>query len=115
MTNREIFRKNFAELLRVSKVKQADVARYAEVSYKTVSAWVCGRGYPRAEQMEKICQFFGIKQSALTESKDSIPEDRLLLVFRSLSPEGQRKMLERAEEMKLLYPKRREPNEETAE
>lgn len=115
MTNREIFRKNFSELLRVSKVKQADVARYAEVSYKTVSAWVCGRGYPRAEQMEKLCKFFGIKQSALTESKDSIPEDRLLLVFRSLSPEGQQKMLERAEEMKLLYPKRREPHEETTE
>lgn len=108
MTDREIFKNNLYNLMKSAKVKQIDIARYAEVSYQTVSAWVCGRGYPRAEQMEKLCRFFGVKQSALTESKEGIPEDRLLLLFRSMSTEGQQKMLERAEEMKILYPKRRE-------
>ena len=57
MTDREIFQTNLKELMRTTKVKQIDIARYAEVSYQTVSSWVCGRGYPRAEAMEKLCKF----------------------------------------------------------
>jgi len=112
MTDREIFKNNLSELMRITKTKQIDVAKYAEVSYQTVSAWVCGRGYPRAEQMEKLCKFFNVRLSALTEpkNKEKKAEDDLLLIFRSLSAEGQQKMLERAEEMRKLYPKRRDRN-----
>lgn len=110
MTDREIFKTNLYNLMKTAKVKQIDIARYAQVSYQTVSAWVCGRGYPRAEQMESLCKFFGVKQSALTEAKEEIPEDRLLLLYRSMSAEGQQKMLERAEEMWRLYPKRGKKN-----
>lgn len=109
MTDREIFKSNLYNLMKASKVKQKDIAKYAEVSYQTVSAWVCGRCYPRAEAMEKLCRFFGVRQSALTEEPDpeKTQEDYLLLIFRSLSPDGKLKMLERAEEMKKLYPMRR--------
>ena len=112
MTDREIFKDNLSELMRTTKVKQIDIARYAQVSYQTVSAWVCGRGYPRAEQMQKLCSFFGIRQSALTEPKkaDKNPEEILVSLFRAMSAEGQSKMLERAEEMKKLYPKRVKKN-----
>lgn len=110
MTDREIFQTNLKELMRTTKVKQIDIARYAEVSYQTVSSWVCGRGYPRAEAMEKLCRFFGIRQSALTEEQTETDEDRLLILFRSLSPEGKDKLIERATELKQLYPKRRMRN-----
>ena len=110
MTDREIFKNNLSELIRISKVKQNDIAKYAEVSYQTVSSWVCGRGYPRAEQMEKLCKFFGIRQSALTEEQKETDEDRLLSMFRSLPQEGRDKLLERATELKKLYPKRRGQN-----
>ena len=108
MTDREIFRTNLYNLMRESKVKQVDIAKYAEVSYKTVSAWVCGRGYPRAEAMEKLCKFFNVRQSALTEDQnpEQTSEDKLLLIFRSLPTEAQDKLLERAAELKKLYPKR---------
>ena len=43
MTDREVFRKNLIGMMNLTKVKQIDVARYAQVSYQTVSAWVCGR------------------------------------------------------------------------
>lgn len=115
MTDREIFRKNLIELISTSKVRQSDIAEYAEVSYKTVSAWVTGRGYPRADAMEKLCKFFGIRQSALTEPhhpSESL-EDRLLMAFRSMSPAGQDKLLERAEELRLLYPRRVKKNGKT--
>ena len=110
MTDREIFQTNRMRLMKSTKVKQIDIARYAEVSYQTVSAWVCGRGYPRAESMEKLCKFFGIKQSALTEDNNESDEDRLLLAFRSLSNPGKEKLLDRAAELMLLYPKKGKTN-----
>lgn len=112
MTDREIFKNNLYNLMKSAKVKQADIAKYAAVSSKTVSAWICGRGYPRAEAMEKLCRYFGVRQSALTEAQDPemSKEDRLLLFFRSLPGEGQDKLVERAEELKKLYPKRGKSN-----
>ena len=110
MTDREIFKKNLNDLMTSTKSKQIDIAKYAEVSYQTVSAWVCGRGYPRAEAMEKLCRFFGIKQSALTEDHSESDEDRLLSTFRALSEEGRSKLLERAAELMTLCPKRGKKN-----
>ena len=110
MTDREIFQANLKELMRSSKVKQIDIARYAEVSYQTVSSWVCGRGYPRAESMEKLCKFFGIKQSALTELQEETDEERLLLYYRSMSTTGKKKLLERAKELIVLNPMREKKN-----
>ena len=112
MTDREIFKNNLNNLINITRVKQIDIAKYAEVSYQTVSSWVTGRGYPRAEAMEKLCKFFGIKQSILTEdhySKTS-QEDILLSLFRALSDEGKEKLIERASELKKLYPKGRKRN-----
>ena len=111
MTDREIFKSNLSNLMEKAKVKQIDVAKYAEVSYQTVSAWICGRAYPRAEAMEKLCRFFGVKQSALTETKDNrTPEDDLVLMFRSLPTEGKEKLIERAEELMQLYVKKGKRN-----
>lgn len=106
MTDREIFRNNLINLINVSKVKQIDIAKYANVSYQTVSSWVTGRGYPRADAMERLCKFFGVKQSVLTESGDpDTIEDKLLVAFRKLNDTGKEKLLERAEELLKLYPK----------
>ena len=38
MTDREIFKRNLSNLINASKVKQKDIAKYAEVSYQTVSS-----------------------------------------------------------------------------
>ena len=114
MTDREIFRNNLYNLMKVTKVRQIDVARATEVSYQTVSAWITGRGYPRADAMQKLCQFFGVKLSALTEDQNAVTEeDRLIIAYRTLSAVGQDKLLERAEELKVLYPKRSRKNAET--
>lgn len=108
MTDREIFQANLADLMKRAKVKQIDIAKYAEVSYQTVSAWVCGRGYPRADAMERLCLFFGVKQSALTEQQQEItPEDTLISIFRALPMEGKEKLLERADELTRLYLKKK--------
>lgn len=112
MTDREIFRRNLVDLMNLTKAKQIDVAKYVEVSYQTVSAWVKGRGYPRADAMEKLCRFFGVKQSILTEAHtdEKTDEQKLLDTFRSLSARGQEKMMERASELKKLHPKKEDKN-----
>ena len=110
MTDREIFQTNLSNLMNKTKVKQIDIAKYAEVSYQTVSAWVQGRGYPRADAMEKLCKFFGVRQSALTEEQKETDEDRLLAMYRCLSEEGKQKLNERANELVKLYPKRGSKN-----
>lgn len=112
MTDREIFRKNLTEMIRVTNVKQKDIANYTEVSDQTVSAWVQGRGYPRADALERLCRFFGVKQSALTEDPGSekVQERELLDAFRSLSDIGKEKALERVSEMITIYPKRSKKN-----
>ena len=112
MTDREIFKSNLYNLMKSAKLKQKDIAQYAEVSYQTVSAWICGRAYPRADAMERLCRVFGVKQSALTENQNQrTPEDDLVSIFRSLPMEGKEKLLERAEELTKLYIKRRKNNE----
>lgn len=108
MTDREIFRTNLNNLMKKAKAKQIDVAKYAGVSYQTVSAWVCGRGYPRADAMEKLCRFFGVKPSALTESQsNTTPEDDLVAMFRALPVGAKEKLLERADELTRLYVKKK--------
>lgn len=113
MTDREVFRNNLIEIFRLGKIKQVDVAKYVGVSEKTVSAWITGRGYPRADAMEKLCRFLGVRQSVLTEEQnpEESMEDRLLKLFRSMSAAGQEKMLERAKELKVLYPRRKKHGE----
>lgn len=117
MTNRDIFRQNLIDLMAHTKTKQIDIANYVEVSFQTVSAWVTGRGYPRADTMQKLCQFFGVKQSVLTEphGQEDDPEQDLLDLFRSLSKTGQGKLFERAFELKRLYPRRTKNGETQAE
>ena len=115
MSDREVFRKNLVNMMNLTQSKQSDVAKYAMVSYQTVSAWVCGRSYPRADAMERLCKFFGVKQSALTEDKNAEQpqEDALLSAFRAMSDAGKEKLLERASELLKLYPKRGRKRGET--
>ena len=111
MTDREIFRKNLANMMNETKTKQIDLAKYTEVSYPTVSAWVQGRAYPRADAMEKLCRFFGVRQSAITEERIDKDQDRLIIIYGSLSEDGKIKLLERAEELLKLYPMGKKENE----
>ena len=107
MTDREIFRQNFRRLLRSTGVSQRIISEQIGVSFQTVSAWATGRGYPRADAMEKLCKFFKIKQSALTEDPHSLKSDERILIegFRSLPESARKKMIERMEELAKLYPK----------
>jgi transcriptional regulator with XRE-family HTH domain len=105
MSDREIFQENLRRFLSDSGAKQIDLAKYTGVSDKTVSAWFTGRAYPRADVMEKICKFFGVRLSDMVDSKQEQPDEdaQLLAYFHSLNSTGKSKLLERAEELVYLY------------
>lgn len=104
MTDREIFQKNLKNFIEESGCKQIDIANFVGVSDKTVSAWINGRGYPRADVMEKLSVFFGVRLSDLVDEKTEDEEEALLLkMFRTLPSVGKSKLLERAQELCVLY------------
>jgi len=108
MTDREVFQKNIQKFLDDSGTMQKDLASAVGVSNKTVSAWIRGRGYPRADVMEKIARFFDVRLSDLVDQEPTEDEEETMLVnmFRSLSTAGKIKLLERAEELVVLYGKK---------
>lgn len=95
MTDREIFQRNFINLMEKEGITQQQLADEVGVKRATVSAWITGRGYPRANVMERISNFFGIKLSDLVMSKDeSEQERRLIVAWRGCDPVYQKVILE---------------------
>lgn len=109
MTDREVFRKNLNYYLSETGTLQKDLAEYVGAKTTTVSGWTRGISYPRADAMEKIADFFSIPLSKLVMAHDDDQDDeeeQLLRLFRALSSNGKRLMLERAQELVILYGKK---------
>ena len=77
MTDREIFRENLNYYLSLQGKKQKDLADYVGAKTTTVSGWTRGISFPRADAMEKIAMFFGIRTSQLVSENSHNELDRL--------------------------------------
>lgn len=104
MTNRENFQKNLSRLLSQNDIRQIDLAKHLNVSKQTISTWICGRAYPRADVMEKIANFFGTTISALVYDQQEMKEEsEIVYFFHALPEDGRQKLLERTHELAILY------------
>jgi len=104
VANREVFQKNLVELMAQHGGNQNDLAEYVGVSKQTVSAWMHGNAYPRADVMERISSYFGITISALVfDKQEQMEESELVYFFHALPEEGKMKLLERTNELAILY------------
>ena len=105
MTNREIFQRNFKKYFDESGALQKEVAEAVGVKRVTVSSWITGRAYPRADVVQKLAMFFGCQMSDLVidSEPEETDESHLIAMFRSLNSTGKAKLLERAEELTVLY------------
>ena len=105
MNDREIFQRNLSKFLAESGMLQKDIAASLGVNRSTVSAWMTGRGYPRVDIMEKLAILFGVTTANIVgdPSAEETEEDRLLSMFKSLNSTGKAKLIERAEELLVLY------------
>lgn len=104
MINRENFRKNLTRLIEQNEGNQNDLADYLGVSKQTVSAWIHGRAYPRADVMDKIATYFGTTISALVyDEREQMEESEIIYFFHALPDSGKEKLLERTHELAVLY------------
>lgn len=104
MTNREIFKSNLTYMLEQHGGNQNDLAKYVGVSKQTVSAWIHGKAYPRADIMERISNYFGTTISALVyDIREQMEESELVYFFHALPEEGKTKLLDRTHELAVLY------------
>jgi transcriptional regulator with XRE-family HTH domain len=105
MTDREIFQKNFQRLLSESGLLQKEVAEKLGVTPATVNVWLHGKAYPRVDVMEKLSIIFGVTLSDIACEPESIDveDQKLLTMFHSLNSIGKSKLLERAQELCVLY------------
>ena len=95
MTDREVFQENIKYWLETFGKKQQDLADYVGVHKGTVSGWTRGVSYPRADVMERISDFFGIKLSDLVLPRHEHKEEEYLIsVWRKADPVYQAVALE---------------------
>ena len=64
---RDIFSSHLGFLLSRSGKSQMDMARDLNVATGTVSSWVNGKKFPRADVMERIADYLGVRMTTLIE------------------------------------------------
>ena len=104
--NRDVFRKNLSNMIYERDVTQKDVADHIGVTQTAVSHWLTGMTTPRGDTLIKLANYFGTTPSVLmgnASALSTIDEERILHLFRMLSPLGKEKALERMDELTKLY------------
>ena len=131
------FRDRFIELVDSSPKSRTTIANEFGVAKQTISAWTTGQTSPRLPVVSALAEYFDVNvgwllgydvpkvqdkqmlieyDKAVLDSSDStakvgfvFPEELSLIeAYRSLTPRGQGLLLDRAEELKLLYGKKSE-------
>lgn len=103
---RDVFRENFTQMLESAKVSNKELAASIHVAAKTISLWKAGESFPKAEQLIRICRFFGISRFELLEKGFFLQgmDDLLLRRFHALSVEGKRHLMAAADALMEMYP-----------
>ena len=110
--SKEIFVRNLRNKLDAKRKNQSDLARYLNVTPTAVSRWVNGEAMPRANMLDRICEFLNCTAEDLmtdhTKVAVMLPQDilaeeiennprlmRLMFYFMKLSDEELDKEIER--------------------
>lgn len=89
MTARETFHKNFLALYQAKGCAQIELAEAIGVSRPTVSAWVRGKAFPRADELDRLAKFFAVDLNRLLCYLGQ-DEQYLLEVYRGANDQAQR-------------------------
>lgn len=89
------------------KVTQKQLADFLEIGVSTVSGWERGAYTPDIDTLFMICNFLEVTLNdmcGIFKDNDQLSQEEgtLLNIYRSLNPQGQQKLLERAEELRDL-------------
>lgn len=94
-------------LRKQKKMSQEELAALVGTSKQMISKYECCQRVPKITMANKFAEALGTTlDEMMGESASMTPEDQLLAMFRGLSLEGQKKLIERAEELSVLYGKK---------
>lgn len=104
---KENIQKNIIFYRKMRKVTQKQLADFLEIGVSTVSGWERGAYTPDIDTLFMICNFLEVTLNDMCgvfKDNDQLSQEEgtLLNIFRSLNPQGQQKLLERAEELRDL-------------
>lgn len=106
-TIREQIAQNIKRFRLDNRMNVDEVGAAIGKSGKTVSAWEVGRGQPDADTMIQLCRLFSVDISDFYGIKSgeqpAKAETRLVDLYRSMNPDGQRVLLAIAETLAELY------------
>ena len=103
MTTRKQFQIRFTKLFEDAGCTQEELAEAVGKSRSTVSCWLLGKSFPRADVLESLAAFLHVSVPDLIGYNTRDQETVLLDLFREMNNEGKAKLIERAEELVLLY------------
>ncbi len=56
-----VFSHRMSQLLEANKKSRKDVCRDLDIKYTTFCDWINGRNIPKAPQIERLCDYFGVE------------------------------------------------------
>lgn len=68
---RRILSRNLRKFMEVQNVDRNKLCEVLDVSYTSVTEWIHGETYPRADKITKLANFFGVPKSALVDDQDN--------------------------------------------
>ena len=111
MISKEIFSKNLRSLMARDRINQVDLAKWLGVTKAAVNFWYNGRSVPQVSVIQQMATIFCCSvDDLLNPDYDLVTgslEERLLFVFRSLSEEGQKYLLQQASIASAMFGKNR--------
>jgi transcriptional regulator with XRE-family HTH domain len=100
MVSKELFSSNLRKFMARDKMSQVDLASRLNVTKAAVSYWYNGRSVPQVSVVQEMANIFSCSVDDLLNTPvDLVPgtaEERLVHIFRNLSPEGQSYLLQQA-------------------
>lgn len=103
MTTRKQFQIRFSKFFEDTGCTQEELAKAVGKSRSTVSCWLLGKSFPRADVLESLAAFLHVSVPDLIGYDTRDQETVLLDLFREMNNEGKAKLIERAEELVLLH------------
>ena len=90
---RDVFAKKFTYYLTLNHKTQADVVQDLKIPQSTVSAWACGKKYPRVDKMMMLADYFECTITDLREKEISNYDPEIIKYLNELKTRPEMRML----------------------
>lgn len=112
MVSKEIFSRNLRGFMARDRLTQVDLAKRLGVTKAAVNYWYNGRSVPQISIIQQLASIFCCSTDDLLNPDYNLtvgsPEERLLILFRNLSDEGQKYLLQQASIASTMFGKKPE-------